>query len=235
MIGIMNMINLVETQKSKFSSDWWDKLSVEFEQQYMQDIYNYLISRKIDFADIYPSSDKVYKAFEEPFKNVKIVILGQDPYHTTGAAQGLAFSVSSTYPSVPPSLVNILAEVENDIYDGFYLDKNPNLEHWSKQGVFLLNTCLTVEKGLPLSHEHIGWQKFTQVAFQHICDKNEPVVFMLWGNHAKAYKQFIHNKYHLVLEAMHPSPFSVKGFKGCKHFSKANQYLLDNNLKPIIW
>lgn len=229
------MINLKESEKNKFSFDWWEKLDCEFDQQYMQDIYKYIISRKIDFADIYPSSDKVYKAFEEPFSNIQVVVLEQDPYHTPRYATGLAFSVPKNVPKLPPSLVNIFKEIESDVYNGLHLDQDPDLSRWSEQGVFLLNTCLTVEKGLPLSHEHIGWQRFTQVAFQHICDKNEPVVFMLWGNHAKAYKQLIHNKYHLVLEAAHPSPFSIKGFKGCKHFSKANQYLLDNKLEPIIW
>lgn len=158
------------------------------------------------------------------------------PYHTPGYAMGLAFSVPNNVPKIPPSLVNIFKEIESDVYNGLYLDNNPDLSRWSGQGVFLLNTCLTVEKGLPLSHENIGWQTFTQVAFQQLCDKPGPVVFMLWGNHAKEYKKFIHNKYHLVLETTHPSPFSFdKGFKGCKHFSKANQYLVDNNLKPIIW
>lgn len=158
------------------------------------------------------------------------------PYHTPGYATGLAFSVPKNVPKLPPSLVNIFKEIESDIYNGLYLDQDSDLSRWSEQGVFLLNTCLTVEKGVPLSHEHLGWQQFTQKAFQHICDKNEPIVFMLWGNHAKEYKKFIHNKYHLVLETTHPSPFSFdKGFKGCKHFSKANQYLIDNNLKPIIW
>jgi len=228
-------MNLKESEKVKFSDDWWEILSPEFEQQYMVDIYKHIISRKIDFATIFPSSNNVYKVFEEPFKNIKVVILGQDPYHTPNMAIGKAFAVPNNLPSLPPSLVNILTEVENDVYDGMYLDKDPTLINWSKQGVFLLNTCLTVEKGLPLSHEHIGWQTFTKIVFQAICDKNEPIVFMLWGNHAKAYKQFIHNKYHLVLEATHPSPFSVKGFKGCKHFSKANEYLINNNLKPIIW
>lgn len=228
-------MNLKKSEESKFSNDWWEILSPEFEQQYMMDIYKYIISRKIDFAEILPSSNNVYKAFEEPFKNIKVVILSQDPYHTPGMALGKAFAVPNNVPKLPPSLINIFAEIENDVYDGMYLDKDPTLEGWTKQGVFLLNTCLTVEKGLPLSHEHIGWQQFTQVAFQAICNKQEPVVFMLWGNHAKDYKKFIHNKYHLVLEATHPSPFSVKGFKGCKHFSKANSYLIDNNLKPIIW
>lgn len=228
-------MNLKETQKSKFSPDWWDKLEQEFDQDYMKYIYSYIIERVQDKAQIFPSSDKVYKAFEYPFNNIKVVILGQDPYHSPDMAQGLAFSVPQNTPKIPPSLVNIFAEVENDVYNGLHLDKNPDLTRWSEQGVLLLNTCLTVERGSPFSHGHLGWQKFTEVAFKAVCDKQEPVVFILWGNHAKEYKKFIHNKYHLVLEASHPSPFSVKGFIGCKHFSKTNEYLINNNLKPIIW
>lgn len=230
-------MNLIQSEKDKFAKDWWDLLSPEFSQQYMLDIYNYIISRKINLADIYPSSDKVYKAFEDPYKDIKVVILGQDPYHTPGMAIGRAFGVSLNTPDTktPPSLRNIFEEVENDVYNGLYLDRDVSLEKWSKQGIFLLNTCLTVEKGLPLSHSNIGWQKFTQVVFQHLTNKKEPVVFMLWGNHARQYKQFIHNKYHLVLEATHPSPYSKSGFLGCGHFSKANDYLKANNMEPIIW
>lgn len=226
---------LKNSQQNKFHETWWNQLSQEFDEDYMKYIYSYLISRKGEGATIFPSSDKVYRAFETSFDNVKVVILGQDPYHSPNMAQGIAFSVPNETPSIPPSLVNIFAEVENDVYNGLYLDKNPDLTRWSEQGVLLLNTCLTVERGSPFSHGHLGWQRFTEVAFKAVCDKQTPVVFMLWGNHAKEYKKFIHNKYHLVLEAAHPSPFSVKGFKGCRHFSKANEYLVNNNLKPIIW
>lgn len=228
-------MNLKETQKNKFSSDWWNKLEQEFDQDYMKYIYSYIRERVQDKAQIFPSSDKVYKAFEYPFNNIKVVILAQDPYHSPELATGLAFSVPQNTPKTPPSLVNIFAEVENDVYNGLHLDKNPDLTRWSEQGVLLLNTCLTVERGSPFSHGHLGWQKFTEVAFKAVCDKQEPVVFILWGNHAKEYKKFIHNKYHLVLEAAHPSPFSVRGFMGCRHFSKTNDYLINNNLKPIVW
>lgn len=230
-------MNLIELEEKKFHPDWWVLLKIEFEQQYMQDIYKYLISRKIDFADIYPSSEKVYKAFEEPFKDINVVILGQDPYHTPNMAMGLAFSVPPTtpYERVPPSLKNIFEEIENDVYDGLYLDRNPDLTRWSKQGVFLLNTCLTVEKGVALSHQNIGWGRFTSIVVQHLANRSEPTVFMLWGNHAKKCKNLIHNKHHLVLEAAHPSPFSYEGYKGCKHFSKCNEYLKSNNIEPIIW
>ncbi len=229
-------MNLKQTEEKKFSPDWWSLLDIEFASQYMRDTYNYLISRKSQGATIYPSSDKVYKAFElTPYKDVKVCILGQDPYHTPGMAQGLAFSVPESLKSIPPSLQNIFREVENDVYNGLILDQNPDLTRWAKQGVFLLNTTLTVEKGMPLSHGNIGWRRFTQTAVQHLSNKSEPMVFIFWGNYAKEYKKFIHNKYHLVLEAAHPSPFSVTGFKGCKHFSKTNEYLIANNIQPITW
>ncbi len=230
-------MNLIESEKNKFAKDWWDMLSPEFSEQYMMNIYGYIINRKASFASIYPDSNRVYKAFEESYKDIKVVVLGQDPYHTPGMAIGRAFAVSKNTldTKVPPSLRNIFEEVEKDVYNGLYLDRDISLENWSKQGVFLLNTCLTVEESVPLSHANIGWQKFTQVVFQHLTNKQEPLVFMLWGNHARQYKQFIHNKYHLVLEATHPSPYSKAGFLGCKHFSKANDYLIANNTKPIIW
>lgn len=230
-------MNLIETEKKKFSDDWWELLSSEFGKEYMQKVYSYIISRKINLAEIYPSSDKIYKAFEvTPYKKVKIVILGQDPYPTAGMAMGLSFSIPPGSRKVPPSLVNIFKEIENDVYNGLYLDKNPDLTHWARQGVFLLNTCLTVEEGEPNSHQNIGWEEFTKKSISLINEKDTPVVFMLWGNNARQYKSLITNPKHLILEAGHPSPFSAeKFFFGNKHFSKANQFLMKNNIEPIGW
>lgn len=158
------------------------------------------------------------------------------PYHNTGMAVGLSFSVPPGTKKIPPSLNNIFKEIENDMYNGLYLDKNPDLTHWATQGVFLLNTCLTVEEGSPLSHSNIGWQTFTETTVSLINDKDTPVVFMLWGNNAREYKKLITNSHHLILEAGHPSPFSAeKFFFGNKHFTKANQFLMKNNIEPISW
>ena len=229
-------MNLKETEECKFSPDWWSLLDIEFNMDYMKDIYNYLIDISKQKVNIYPSASLVYKAFElTHYKDVRVCILGQDPYHTPGAAMGLAFSVPEELHMIPPSLRNIFAEIENDVYNGLIVDQNPDLTRWAKQGVFLLNTTLTVEKGMPASHDNIGWRRFTQTVVQLLAAKSEPIVFIFWGNHAREYKKFITNQYHLLLEASHPSPFSVSGFKGCKHFSKTNDYLVQNNIKPINW
>ena len=229
-------MDLIKSEQKKFSEDWWELLSPEFKESYMKSIYNYIISKKLNFSEIYPSSSNIYKAFElTPYKKVKIVILGEEPYSTPGLATGLSFSTPSGR-DLTPALKVIFKEVENDMYNGLYLDKNPNLTHWANQGVFLLNTCLTVEEGSQLSHNKIGWQTFTEKVISHINDKETPVVFMLWGNNARMYKKLITNKHHLILEAGHPSPFNAeKFFFGNKHFTKANQFLMMNNIEPIAW
>lgn len=163
---------------------------------------------------------------------MKVVILGQDPYHGFGQANGLAFSVKDGVKP-PPSVRNILKEVEDDV--GETIIVGGNLEPWAKQGVFLLNTCLTVREGEPLSHNGIGWEIFTDSIISAIDRKAEPVVFMLWGNNARKKKDFLKNPKHLILESAHPSPLSAKNFFGRKHFSKANDYLRKNGEKEIVW
>lgn len=225
-------MNLTESEKSKFHPNWWNLISSEFNKDYMKKIYQYLISRKIDFTEICPSSDKTYKAFEYDPKDIKVVIIGDEPYNDKSLAQGLAFSVPSSTDKLPSVLKNIIREVEEDIYGGLYLDNDPDLSKWSKQGVFLLNTNLTVEENNPLSHQHLGWDQFTSQVVKLLNNKPTPVVFMLWGN-ARAYKPLLTNKKHLILEADYPS--EIHDFKGCKHFSKVNEFLRTNNIQQITW
>lgn len=225
-------MDLSETEKSKFHPTWWSLLKLEFDKDYMKKIYQYLISRKIDFTEVCPSLGKIYKAFENDPKDIKIVIIGDEPYNDKSLAQGLAFSVPSTTEKLPLALKNIIKEVEDDVYNGLYLDNDPDLTKWSNQGVFLLNTNLTVEESVSLSHQHLGWGQFTSTVIKLLNNKSTPVVFMLWGN-ARAYKPLITNKKHLILEADYPS--EIHQFKGCKHFSKANEFLRTNNIQQITW
>ncbi len=184
---------------------------------------------------IFPESKNILRAFSlTPFSRVKVVILGQDPYHNDGQANGLSFSVKDGV-AVPPSLKNIYKEIESDI--GVTKDfSHGNLEDWARQGVFLLNAILTVVAHIPASHQRKGWEEFTDMVIKTISDKHEHVVFMLWGNYARSKKLLIDENKHLILEAPHPSPFSVhSGFFGCKHFSKCNEYLNKNHKKAIVW
>ena len=184
---------------------------------------------------IYPKPADLFKAFWlTPFPSVKVVILGQDPYHGVGQAQGLSFSVVDNM-QLPPSLQNIYKEIESDL--GIKKDfKQGNLESWAKQGVFLLNAILSVVAGNPASHREKGWEEFTDTVIKTISDKHEHVVFMLWGNFARSKKSLIDQSKHLVLEAAHPSPFSAhSGFFGCRHFSKCDEYLEAHGREKIAW
>lgn len=184
---------------------------------------------------IYPIKNDIFKAFQLiPVSRVKVVIIGQDPYHDKGQAEGLSFSVPSDC-KVPPSLKNIYKEIEKDISvkkdftDG-------NLVNWANQGVFLLNSILTVEENKPSSHKNRGWESFTNTVIERLSNEKDNLVFLLWGNYAKSKRHLIDSKRHLILEAAHPSPFSAyNGFFGCKHFSKTNKYLKKYNLKEIAW
>ncbi len=194
-----------------------------------------------DTNTIYPKYANIFNAFNSTALNsVKIVILGQDPYHGARQAHGLAFSVPSG-TSAPPSLKNIFKEVQSDIHhqtkqQSRALLFETDLSKWAKQGVFLLNSVLTVEACKPASHANIGWEEFTDHVISTISESQEYVVFMLWGSYAQGKKQLIDTKKHLILEAPHPSPLSAyRGFFGCKHFSKANNFLKKNNNKPIAW
>ena len=183
--------------------------------------------------DIFPPQKQIFNAFHLPYKDVKVVILGQDPYHGVGEAHGFAFSTLSS--KLPPSLKNIYKE----LYDDLGIEKdynNGDLTPWVKQGVMLLNTGLTVEKDKPNSHKNLGWHEFTDVVIQKLNEKNEPVVFILWGNNAREKKKFITNPKHLIIESAHPSPFSAyNGFFGSKPFSRTNEFLKKNNMEEIKW
>jgi uracil-DNA glycosylase len=184
---------------------------------------------------IFPIPADIFKAFWlTPFSQVKVVILGQDPYHGDDQAHGLCFSVPNGV-SLPPSLQNIYKEIESDL--GIKKDfLSGNLESWARQGVFLLNAILTVVAHTPTSHRNKGWEDFTDAVIKKISDERENIVFMLWGSYARSKKNLIDETRHLILESPHPSPFSVhSGFFGCKHFSKCNKYLASHNKKEIIW
>ena len=183
---------------------------------------------------IYPEKKNIYAALEKtPYENVKVVILGQDPYHGEGEAHGLSFSVCPGI-KIPPSLKNIYKELNSEL--GCYIPNNGYLDKWAKQGVLLLNAVLTVQKDTPASHKGKGWEIFTDKIIEEINKKDEPVVFMLWGNFAKSKESLLTNPKHLVLSSAHPSPFSARhGFFGNNHFKIANEFLEKNGLKPIDW
>ena len=211
--------------------NWTDFINLETKKDYFKEIKNSLLSDHNSGKRIYPKPKNFLKAFEIcSYANVKVVILGQDPYHTPGAANGLAFSVDKNQ-KIPPSLKNIFKEVKDDI--GIE-NEIGSLSKWAKQGVLLLNSSLSVIEGMPGSHSQIGWQILTDKAVQLI-QRKKKVIFMLWGNFAKQKKHLIGDD-NYILEAPHPSPFSANtGFFGCKHFSKANEILTDLDLDPIDW
>lgn len=182
---------------------------------------------------IFPLKEDIFKAFElTEYNQVKVVLVGQDPYHNDNQAMGLSFSVAIT-EKTPPSLKNIFKELENDLN---IKRTNPDLSDWATQGVFLLNRTLTVEKNKPNSHANIGWEKFTNEVIKTLNKKTSPMVFILWGNNAQQLKELINNDKHLIITSSHPSPFSAnKTFFGSKPFSKTNDFLVKNNIKPIIW
>jgi uracil-DNA glycosylase len=217
-----------------FEKEWKEVLLPFFETKSFEVLSSFVKQEHLT-KKVFPPTQDIFSAFSlTPFSQVKVVILGQDPYHDDNQAHGLCFSVP-TGTKVPPSLKNIYKEIESDI--GIQKDEcNGNLESWAKQGVFLLNTILTVVAHTPASHKGKGWEVFTDMVIKTISDKHEHVVFMLWGNYAQSKKVLIDTKKHLVLESAHPSPFSMhKGFSGCKHFSQCNAYLRMHNKQEIKW
>lgn len=219
----------------KIASGWKKSLEKEFEQAYFVDLAQFLKNEKDSKQVFYPPGPLIFNAFNlTDLNQVKVVILGQDPYHGDDQAHGLSFSVRQGIKA-PPSLVNIYKEIHHDL--GIQNDKNlGDLSAWATQGVLLLNASLTVRANQPNSHAGIGWQKFTDKVIELLNDEFEHLVFMLWGNFAKEKGAKIDPRKHLVLKAAHPSPFSVeKGFFGCKHFSKANEYLMTHGKLPIDW
>ena len=219
----------------KLPKGWLNLLESEFSKKYMSDIKAFLYSEYSNNKIIYPSKSLIFNAFNLcDFEEVKVIILGQDPYHGPDQAHGLSFSVRKNIP-FPPSLKNIIKELENDI--GVKFQQNDgNLSKWAKQGVFLLNTTLTVEKSKPLSHSKIGWELFTDKVIELLSEKKQNLVFILWGKHAQAKNQLIDNSKHLVISSTHPSPLSAhRGFFGSKPFSQTNNFLLSKNIKEINW
>lgn len=220
----------------KINSEWKLVLKDFFEASDWENLADFIRGEYLNKnKTIFPEPKNIFKAFDlTPFSKVKVIILGQDPYHDKGQAHGLCFSVPENI-TPPPSLKNIYKEVESDL--GIIKDKEKgDLENWAKQGVFLLNSILTVVSHTPASHRDKGWEKFTDYVIKTLSDKRQNLVFLLWGNYAKSKMSFIDSKRHLILTAAHPSPFSANnGFFGCKHFSKTNKYLKDNNIEEISW
>ncbi len=218
----------------KIESSWKNVLRQEFNKNYFEQIAAFLKVEKTQGKTIYPPGPQIFNAFEQtPFDQVKIVLLGQDPYHGPGQAMGLSFSVPDGVKP-PPSLVNIYKELKKDI--GMPIPQTGDLTPWTRQGVLLLNASLTVRAGEPNSHAKIGWHMFTDAVISKISDERRGVVFLLWGSFAQQKQYLIDETKHHVLKAAHPSPFSAdKGFFGCKHFSKANELLAKEGIEPVDW
>lgn len=225
----------------KINSHWKQRLTSEFEKPYFAELTKF-VKESYTKETVYPSPKDIFRAFDLcPFEKVKVVILGQDPYHGKGQANGLCFAVNDGV-AVPPSLKNIFKEIRSDVGTSVPLEgptfqgDGGNLSRWAEQGVLLLNATLTVRAGVAGSHQGRGWEEFTDAAVSAIASEREHIVFMLWGNYAKQKGTHIDRSKHLVLEAAHPSPFSAyHGFFGCKHFSKANEYLVAHGQTPIDW
>lgn len=214
-------------------NDWKELLEDEFSKDYYQTLRQFLIE-EYKTKKIYPDKYDIFNALHfTPYKDIKVVILGQDPYHGPGQAHGLSFSVNPGVKT-PPSLLNIYKELNSDL--GCYIPNNGYLKKWADQGVLLLNTSLTVRAGEANSHKNIGWQVFTDKIISLVNEKDDPVVFLLWGNNAIKKKELITNKRHLILTSVHPSPLSAsRGFFGSKPFSKINNFLISVNKDPIDW
>lgn len=211
---------------------WKDILTNEEKKEYFKNLEKFL---KEEYTNkvIYPKKEEIYRAFDlVPYENVKVVILGQDPYHNVGQANGLAFSVNENI-DLPASLKNIYKEIENEY--GYRMQKNGDLTNWAKQGVLLLNTVLTVEEHKPNSHKNKGWEQFTDAIIKYLSSREKPLIFVLWGLNARSKKKYIATR-HYVLEAPHPSPLSCyRGFFGCNHFKKINEILQYLHEKEINW
>jgi len=218
----------------KIEPGWKEVLKQEFTKPYFLQVVTFLRTEKMAGKIIYPPGGYIFNAFNTtPFEQVKVVLLGQDPYHGPGQAHGLSFSVQNGVPP-PPSLVNIYKELQADI--GVPIPSHGNLTHWAQQGVLLLNASLTVRANEPMSHSKIGWAEFTDSVIKKISQQKEHVVFLLWGKFAQEKQVLIDETKHLLLKAAHPSPFSANnGFFGCRHFSKTNEYLVKNGIDPIDW
>lgn len=217
----------------KIEESWRKELQEEFDKEYFSKIVDFLKKEMESHLVIYPKGNLIFNAFNStPFDKVKVVIIGQDPYHNQGQAHGLSFSVPGGIKP-PPSLVNIFKELKTDV--GVDPPQSGSLERWAEQGVFLLNAVLTVRAGSPASHGNIGWTQFTDAVIKRLSDKREGIVFLLWGNFAKSKKSIIDTNRHYVLEAAHPSPLAQGAFFGCRHFSRTNAILEAQGKAPINW
>lgn len=216
----------------KIRRSWYELLKEEFEKDYFKDLQQFLANERAKY-DVYPADDLVFNAINTvPLENVKVVIIGQDPYHEPNQAHGLSFSVLPPTPP-PPSLVNIYQEIQKEF--GIECEKHGDLSRWAKQGVLLLNTTLTVRRANANSHRGHGWENITEKIISLVSQKEEPVVFLLWGSNAISFANKI-AKHHLVLTAPHPSPLSAyRGFFGCGHFKKCNDFLISQGKEPINW
>ena len=217
----------------KIEQSWKAALADEFEKPYFASLVRFLHEEKAEGRKIYPPGSQIFRAFElTPVDQVKVVILGQDPYHGAGQAMGLSFSVPANVPA-PPSLKSIFKEIHDDL--GITMSGYPALEKWARQGVLLPNAVLTVRAGQPASHSGIGWTEFTDAVIKYISDHRSGVVFLLWGSFARSKKALIDTSRHYVLEAAHPSPLARGAFFGCRHFSKTNEILTKEGKAPIDW
>ncbi len=218
---------------SGITNDWLPALQDEFKKPYYAELYK-KVQEEYKETQIFPPADDIFNAFHfTPLSEVKVVIIGQDPYHNVGQAHGLCFSVKPEV-DIPPSLVNIYKELKDDL--GCYIPDNGYLEKWAKQGVLMLNSVLTVRAHQANSHQGLGWEKFTDAVIRAVNEQDRPIVYMLWGRPAQNKAKSVNNPKHLLLKAPHPSPLSAhRGFFGCKHFSQANEYLKKNGLEPIDW
>lgn len=216
------------------TNDWLPCVQRETKKDYYKELYKFV---KQEYSEhvIYPPSEDIFNAMHyTPLSKVKVVIIGQDPYHDDNQAHGLSFSVPVSQTKIPPSLVNIYKELNDDL--GCYIPNNGYLKKWADQGVLLLNTVLTVRAHQAFSHRDKGWEQFTDALIEEVNKQDRPVVFLLWGSPAQKKAKMLNNPNHLILKAPHPSPLSVyRGFSGCKHFSKCNEFLVSKGVAPIDW
>lgn len=215
-------------------NDWLPCIKQEFTKPYYKELYTF-VKHEYDTRIIYPPAEDIFNAFHfTPLSKVKVMILGQDPYHNENQAHGLSFSVLPTQKDIPPSLVNIYQELHDDL--GCYIPNNGYLKKWADQGVLLLNTVLTVRAHQANSHQGKGWEQFTDAVIEAVNAQDRPIVYLLWGRPAQSKIPMLTNSKHLILKAPHPSPLSAyRGFFGCRHFSKCNEFLENHGVTPIDW
>ena len=230
----MDVGNTIQHKSIQLEESWKSRLINEFNAPYMNELKSFLLQEKQAGKHVFPPGEEIFSAFNTTvFDNVKVVILGQDPYHGDHQAHGLSFSVKPGI-AVPPSLRNIYAELKSDVH--FNPPQHGFLKQWAEQGVLLLNAVLTVERGMAASHRNRGWERFTDKVIELLAQERENLVFLLWGSYAQKKAAGVDRKKHLVLQAPHPSPLSAhRGFLGCRHFSKTNQYLTESGQEPIQW